>query len=129
MEVTESLYAEYMDVIIDQIKKIKKLGFAIEMDDFGAGYSSLGTLSSFPLDVIKLDISFVRHIETNEIVVENIIKMAHKLGYVTVAEGTETEEQFNFLQEVGCNLFQGFYFERPIEIASFEKKYIQAGNK
>lgn len=121
MEVTESLYAEYMDVIIDQIKKIKKLGFAIEMDDFGAGYSSLGTLSSFPLDVIKLDISFVRHIETNEIVVENIIKMAHKLGYVTVAEGTETEEQFKILRGLGCDLIQGYCFSKPLPKKEFEK--------
>lgn len=125
MEVTESLYAEYMDLIIDQIRKVKNKGFAIEMDDFGAGYSSLGTLSSFPLDIIKLDISFVRHISTNEIVVENIIKLAHKLGYITVAEGTETEEQYKILRGLGCDLIQGYCFSKPLPKNDFKDYLIE----
>ncbi|MGN0739864.1 MAG: EAL domain-containing protein [Treponema sp.] len=120
MEVTESLYAESMDVIIEQIKKIKDNGFLIEMDDFGSGYSSLGTLATFPLDVIKLDISFVKHIEINEIVIENIIKMVHRLGFITVAEGAETEEQFKTLRSLGCDLIQGYCFSKPLPRPSFE---------
>lgn len=120
MEVTESLYAESMDVIIEQIKKIKDRGFLIEMDDFGSGYSSLGTLATFPLDVIKLDISFVKHIEINEIVIENIIKMIHRLGFMAVAEGAETEEQFKTLRSLGCDLIQGYCFSKPLPRPSFE---------
>ena len=93
MEVTESLYSENTEIIISQLKKVQELGFMIEMDDFGPGYSSLGLLSSFPLNVLKLDITFVRNFRENEIVIENIIKMAHKLGLLTVAEGAETSEQ------------------------------------
>ena len=91
------------------------------MDDFGAGYSSLGMLSTFPLDIIKLDISFVQNLETNQIVIENIIKMAHSMGLFTIAEGVETEEQFKILQSFGCDMIQGFYFSRPLSIDEYEK--------
>ncbi len=120
MEVTESLYSENTDVIISQVKKIQELGFMIEMDDFGAGYSSLGLLSSFPLNIIKLDISFVRNIKANEIVIENIIKMAHRLGLLTVAEGAETNEQVSTLKTLGCDFIQGFYYSKPLPVGDFE---------
>ena len=120
IEVTESLYSENTDVIISQVKKAQELGFLIEMDDFGSGYSSLGLLSSFPLDILKLDISFVRNIKANEIVVENIIKMAHRMGLLTVAEGAESNEQFSTLKGLGCDFIQGFYFSRPLSVQNFE---------
>ena len=119
MEVTESMYSENMDVIIEQVKKLQDKGYLIEMDDFGAGYSSLGMLATFPLDVIKLDISFVRHIDVNEIVIENIIKMAHRMGLITVAEGAESKEQYKILKELGCDLIQGYVFSKPLPSAEF----------
>ena len=121
MEVTESLYSENTEIIISQLKKVQELGFMIEMDDFGSGYSSLGLLSSFPLNVLKLDISFVRNFRENEIVIENIIKMAHKLGLLTVAEGAETNEQVATLKTLGCDFIQGFYFSKPLSIKDYEK--------
>lgn len=121
MEVTESLYAENTEFIINQVKRAQDFGFLIEMDDFGAGYSSLGMLSTFPLDIIKLDISFVQNLETNQIVIENIIKMAHSMGLFTIAEGVETEEQFKILQSFGCDMIQGFYFSRPLSEEDYEK--------
>ena len=121
MEVTESLYAENTEFIINQVKRAQDFGFLIEMDDFGAGYSSLGMLSTFPLNIIKLDISFVQNLETNQIVIENIIKMAHSMGLITVAEGVENEEQFKILQSFGCDMIQGFYFSRPLSIDEYEK--------
>ena len=121
MEVTESLYSENLDIIISQLKKVQELGFMIEMDDFGAGYSSLGLLSTFPLNVIKLDISFVRNFRQNEIVIENIIKMAHRLGLLTVAEGAETSEQVATLKTLGCDFIQGFYFSKPLSLDDYEK--------
>lgn len=120
MEVTESLYAEYIDLIINQVKKVRDLGYKIEMDDFGAGYSSLGMLSDFPLDVIKLDISFVRKIKANEIVIENVINLAHRMGYSVVAEGVENEEQFAILKALGCDFVQGYLFSKPLRSEDFE---------
>lgn len=120
MEVTESLYSENTDLIISQVKKTQDLGFMIEMDDFGAGYSSLGLLSTFPLNIIKLDISFVRNIKTNEIVIENIIKMAHRMGLLTIAEGVETLEEYKILKSLGCDFIQGFYFSKPLPVREFE---------
>jgi len=119
-EVTESLYAEYMDMIIEQVRQVQMQDFMIEMDDFGAGYSSLGLLATFPLNVIKLDISFVRHIEINEIIIENIIKMAHKMGLSVIAEGAETKEQFQILKTLGCDLIQGYCFSKPLACNDFE---------
>lgn len=121
MEVTESLYSENTDFIISQVKEIQEQGFMIEMDDFGAGYSSLGLLSSFPLNILKLDISFVRNLEANEVVIENIIKMAHRLGLLTVAEGAETDEQVSTLKTLGCDFIQGFYYSKPLPVSDFEE--------
>ena len=120
MEVTESLYSENTEIIISQLKQTQKRGFMIEMDDFGAGYSSLGLLSTFPLNVIKLDISFVRNIKTNEVVIENIIKMAHRMGLLTVAEGAESHEEFKILKSLGCDYIQGYFFSGPLQVRDFE---------
>lgn len=126
-EVTESMYAESMELIIEQVRDVQSQRFLIEMDDFGAGYSALGLLATFPLDVIKLDISFVRHLETNEIVIENIIKMAHRMGFSVVAEGAETKEQFKVLKTLGCDLIQGYCFSPPLPSEDFEKYIVENG--
>ena len=120
LEVTESLYSDNTEIIASQVKRAQELGFMIEMDDFGAGYSCLGMLSSFSLDVLKLDISFVKHIKQNEIVIENVIKMAHRMGLLTVAEGAETTEQFKMLKSLGCDFIQGFYFSEPLPLSEYE---------
>ncbi len=120
MEVTESLYSDNTDIIVSQVRKVQNLGFEIEMDDFGAGYSSLGMLAGFPLNILKLDISFVRDLERNEIVIENIIKMAHRLGLLTVAEGAETTDQFVTLKSLGCDYIQGYYFSKPLSVEAYE---------
>ena len=121
IEVTESLYVEIADIFIEQVKKIQSFGHPIEMDDFGSGYSSLGMLADFPLDVVKLDISFVKRIEINEIVIEAIISLAHKMGFKVVAEGVETEKQYKILKGLGCDYIQGFYFSKPLNKEDFEK--------
>ena len=126
MEVTESLYSENTAVIISQVKKTQDMGFAIEMDDFGSGYSSLGSLSTFPLNILKLDISFVRNIIKNEIVIENIIKMAHRMGLLTIAEGAETLEQYKILKTLGCDYIQGYYFSKPLSCRDFEAYLMKA---
>ena len=126
MEVTESLYSENTAVIISQVKKTQDMGFTIEMDDFGSGYSSLGSLSTFPLNILKLDISFVRNIIKNEIVIENIIKMAHRMGLLTIAEGAETLEQYKILKTLGCDYIQGYYFSKPLSCRDFEAYLMKA---
>ena len=120
MEVTESMYSENLDIIITQLKETQNRGYMIEMDDFGSGYSSLGMLSSFPLDILKLDISFVRNIKSNEIIIENVIKMAHRMGLLTVAEGVEDADQLKRLKALGCDYIQGFYFSHPLPAKQFE---------
>ena len=121
IEVTESLYAEEADVIKDKIDRIRARGIKIEMDDFGNGYSSLGMLAGISLDVLKLDMSFIRDIETTEVVVESIIALGHKLGLSIVAEGVETENQFEIVRKHGCDYIQGYYFAKPMTKEEFEE--------
>lgn len=121
IEVTESLYAEEADVIKDKIDRIRARGIKIEMDDFGNGYSSLGMLAGISLDVLKLDMSFIRDIETTEVVVESIIALGHKLGLSIVAEGVETENQFEIVRKHGCDYIQGYYFAKPMTKDEFEE--------
>jgi hypothetical protein len=98
------------------------MGFRIEMDDFGTGYSSLGMLSHLPIDVLKLDISFVRSAfgETRDVkMIELIIGIADYLHIPVVAEGVETEEQYLVLKAMGCDYVQGYYFSRPVPPEQF----------
>lgn len=120
MEVTESLCTENPEHIIECVQMVRGRGYLVEMDDFGSGYSSLGMLADFPLDVIKLDISFVRRLDKNEIVVETLIKLAHRMGFKVVAEGVENERQFKKLEEFGCDYIQGYYFSKPLSVTDFE---------
>lgn len=117
LEVTESAYTENARRILDVIRRLQSIGFEIEMDDFGSGYSSLNMLSDMPLDVLKMDMKFIRHIETNETdrrLVKLILDIAKYLRVKVVAEGVETEGQLAILKEYGCNLVQGYLFSRPV---------------
>ncbi len=100
----------------------------IALDDFGTGYSNLSYLKDLPLDIVKIDISFVRALKNDEPkskqLVKIIIDLAHGLGAKALAEGVETEEQAEILAQFGCDYLQGFYFEKPLPISEFEKKYL-----
>jgi diguanylate cyclase (GGDEF)-like protein len=100
----------------------------IALDDFGTGYSNLSYLKDLPLDVVKIDISFVRALKNDEPkskqLVKTIIDFAHGLGAKALAEGVETVEQVEILTQLGCDYLQGFYFEKPLPISEFEKKYL-----
>lgn len=100
----------------------------IALDDFGTGYSNLSYLKDLPLDVVKIDISFVRALKNDEPkskqLVKTIIDLAHGLGAKALAEGVETVEQVEILTQFGCDYLQGFYFEKPLPISEFEKKYL-----
>jgi len=100
----------------------------IALDDFGTGYSNLSYLKDLPLDVVKIDISFVRALKDDQLkskqLVKTIIDLAHGLGAKALAEGVETVEQVEILTQFGCDYLQGFYFEKPLPISEFEKKYL-----
>ena len=123
LEVTESAYSQDADRLLDLIHSLRHIGFEIEMDDFGTGYSSLNMLSSMPIDVLKMDMSFVRNIEKSETdlrLMKLILDIAGNLKLSVVAEGVETEGQLKLLRDADCDLVQGYYFSRPVPANEFE---------
>ena len=123
LEVTESAYTDNAKHVLDVIRHLRSLGFEIEMDDFGSGYSSLNMLSDMPIDVLKMDMKFVRQIEESETdlrLVKLILDIAKYLRLTVVAEGVETEGQLQLLKDAGCDLIQGYYFSRPLPPEDFE---------
>lgn len=124
IEITESVFSNDADELLAYIIKLREAGFRIAMDDFGAGYSSLNLLKDLPLDVLKLDRNFFRHdkiTRQEKIVVTNVVRMARQLGISIVTEGVETQEQADFLMEVGCETAQGYLFAKPMPVEEFEK--------
>lgn len=124
LEVTESAYTDNAKKLLDAVGKLREIGFEVEMDDFGSGYSSLNMLSSMPVDVLKMDMKFVRNIESSETdrrLVKLILDIAKYLEVPVVAEGVETEGQLGILRDAGCDLVQGYYFSRPLPAEEFEK--------
>lgn len=123
LELTESAFFEDKTTIIETVDKLKKYGFAVSMDDFGSGYSSLNSLKELDLDILKLDAEFFRG-EGNEnrgdIVVSEAISLAKKLEMKIVAEGIEKKEQVDFLAERGCDMIQGYYYAKPMPVNEFE---------
>lgn len=131
LEVTEGVVIQDVERTIEKMQTLKSLGITFSIDDFGVGYSSLTYLKRLPLDVLKIDQSFVRGIGTDPgdaAIVETIIAMARHLGLKTVAEGVETEQQLQFLKAKGCHHFQGYYFSRPVpndEFVSYLSQHAQ----
>ena len=124
LEITESAYAENPSQIISTVEELRQLGFIIEMDDFGSGYSSLSLLNQMKLDILKLDMAFVQ----NEVakaadrsILRFIVSLAHWMHLSVVAEGAETQEQIERLRESGCDYVQGYFFARPMPAAEFEE--------
>lgn len=127
LEVTESAYTEDTDQVIGVVRNLRNMGYVIEMDDFGTGYSSLNMLSTMPVDILKLDKSFIDNIEKTggqeekDIrLVELILDIAKSLKLTVVAEGVESEKQIKFLKDRGCDMVQGYYFSPPVPVAKFE---------
>ncbi len=123
-EITESSYVSIAETNKNTLSAIKELGAKLLIDDFGTGYSSINTITEYDFDIIKLDIGFVRKIGQNrktESIICSLIDMAHNMGAEVIAEGTETEEQVNFLTEHGCDYLQGYYFSRPVSFEEFSR--------
>jgi EAL domain-containing protein (putative c-di-GMP-specific phosphodiesterase class I) len=123
LEMTESIVLENVEDTINKMREIKALGVSFSMDDFGTGYSSLQYLKRLPLDQIKIDQSFVRDIisdPNDAAIVQTIIAMTEALGLNVIAEGVETEAQWEFLDRHGCHAFQGYLFGTPVPLDQFE---------
>ncbi len=131
LELTETVLMENLEETIDSLNKIKDLGVSLSIDDFGTGYSSLGYLKRLPVNVVKVDRSFVADIPRDRDDMEitaAVVAMAHKLRYKVVAEGIETAEQYAFLRECGCDYGQGYYFSPPLsspELIEYCQQYQQ----
>lgn len=123
LEITESGYFQDMDQLIHVLDDLNEVGFELAMDDFGTGYSSFSLLKDMPLKVLKIDKSFVDKIDDRkgQHIVKGIITMARHLNIECLAEGVETEEQYNILRDFDCDYIQGYYLARPMPVAQYEE--------
>ena len=124
LEVTETVVMDDAARNIQIINRLREFGFIVEMDDFGSGYSSLNLLRDMPVDVLKIDMAFLGKTtqpKKAELILHNIIELAHQLNMISIAEGVELEDQLRMLKQMGCNIFQGYYFAKPMPREEFEK--------
>ena len=124
LEITESAYTEDPEQIITITRQLREASFVILMDDFGTGYSSLNMLKDIQIDVLKLDMGFLKSSDYSAKggnILTAILKMAESLKMQAIAEGVETKEQVEFLKSIGCKYVQGFYYSKPLPVGEFEK--------
>jgi diguanylate cyclase (GGDEF)-like protein/PAS domain S-box-containing protein len=127
LELTESMLAENIEEVIATMTELKAHGVRFSLDDFGTGYSSLAYLRRLPLDVLKIDRSFVRDILMDAgsgAIAQTILSLSSAMGLPVIAEGVETEEQREFLTRMGCHSFQGYLFSRPLPLEEFERLWL-----
>jgi EAL domain-containing protein (putative c-di-GMP-specific phosphodiesterase class I) len=123
LELTESMFVDDVEAVIAKMKELKSHGLTFSLDDFGTGYSSLAYLRRLPLDQLKIDQAFVRDIlvdASSGAIAQSIISLSRAMGLSVIAEGVETEAQREFLAQLGCHLYQGYLFSRPVPSAEFE---------
>ena len=126
IEITETAMVNSPEALLRIVDRLHRRGFHVEIDDFGSGYSSLKMLKDLNADVLKIDRGFLQHTvheRKMKTILSSIIQMSHALGMEVITEGVETREMVNMLSKMGCHLFQGFYFSRPLPVEEFVKKY------
>ena len=126
VEITETVMAADSIDMLTIINDLKARGFIVEMDDFGSGYSSLNLLKDMNIDLIKIDMQFLKDSERNmrvNTIIRNIINMSGELNIDTLTEGVETAKQFENLYSMGCKLYQGYYFSKPVPLDKFEEQW------
>jgi len=127
-ELTESTYIDNMEQVGRLVSQLRDLGSKVSMDDFGSGYSSLNMLDKMPIDIMKIDRIFLKEEvlrDNDKIILDCIIQMAKKLDMCVVCEGVETQNQYEFLRDSGCDIMQGFYFGRPMPIEEFNQFLVE----
>ncbi len=130
LELTESIIMRDVKKSVHILNQFKENGFRIAVDDFGTGYSSLAYLKRFPIDLLKIDRSFIMDILTSDddqVIVKTIISLGHSLGFKVIAEGVETKDHLHMLEELGCDQVQGYLFSPPVAAEEFEAKFLSAG--
>ena len=128
LDVTETIFLGDTDKLNDVLTELHSLGFKVEMDDFGSGYSSLNMLKNVPVDTVKIDKEFFAdesNKDKSKIVMTHTISMAKDLEMEVIAEGVKTEEHVEFLKNINCDVGQGFYFSKPMPLLEFENKFIK----
>lgn len=123
LEITESVLIDDFDSIVSKMLILKDYGIKVSLDDFGTGFSSLSYLLKLPIDTLKIDKSFIDNVTLNEpsrVITEAIVSMANKLGFSTIAEGVETDEQLNFLTGINCDIIQGYFLGKPVSSEKIE---------
>jgi EAL domain-containing protein (putative c-di-GMP-specific phosphodiesterase class I) len=126
LEVTEKIMIDNQDLMLAQLARLRDVGVKISIDDFGTGFSSLSYFRDLPVDEIKIDQSFVRHMLVSQkdyAIVKAVIDLAHNFSLKVVAEGVETLEIANRLAEMRCDILQGYVFDKPLPIEEFERQY------
>jgi len=131
IEITETLMTDNTVELVEKLTKIREAGFKVELDDFGSGYSSINVLSTLPIDILKLDMSFMQQFgdKKRSLVLESCIELAKKLGFETVSEGVEIKEQTVELKRLGVDMIQGFYYSKPLPEDEFENYMMQYADK
>ena len=127
LEITESAIINDLKQHISLVERLQEAGFEVEMDDFGSAYSSFNMLKDICVDALKIDMKFLGETENQErshAILKSIVDLSKKLNMKTIAEGVETEQQLQFLRSVDCDIYQGYYFAKPMSIADFEAKYL-----
>ena len=126
IEITESIIGSDFDFIKTQVERFRALGFPVWLDDFGSGYSSMDVLQSMTFDLIKFDMRFMQQFDkskNNRVILSELVRMTDALGIDTICEGVETEEQVEFLREIGCAKLQGYYYARPMPLEKILERY------
>ena len=124
LELTERLFSNHYDEMYVMMEQLKKVGIKWSIDDFGTGYSSLNLLKELPVDIVKLDKSFLDETETSEVsrvIIRKIVELTKELQKSIVCEGVETKEQADYLRTIRCDMAQGYLYARPMPMSNFEK--------
>ena len=131
LEILETTFIDALEAMVDVIEKLRRNGFRINVDDFGSGYSSLNQIASIPADIIKFDRVFASRSLKNDKgrkVIKSLIEMLRSVNYDLVFEGVETKEELDAVVSYGCDVIQGFYFDKPLPVSEFISKYYEGNS-
>ena len=126
LEITETVYYDDQNHLIETLNQLKKADYTLLMDDFGSGFSSLNMLKNTPFDILKIDRNFLNETmvtDKGKKIILHTISLSNDIGINTVAEGVETKEQAEYLLECGCNVAQGYYYSKPVALNVFDEMF------